>query len=282
MKHICWSHLGGLVNTLQTRSQQQAYRQRPSCRPAACGTCGHSRCCRHSSRPQPRTLHAGRMLAEPPQICCSAPADILMHAWRLSSWEGLEAPLLVQNWMPRENAVLAAAVGPPWILTSSGGASPAAHREVSSVATMFSSNETNGGMLTDEQQAALRILMFTAWSYPWRPHLEAGSPCSLAGSGSCTPSCRPWLGKRWSLAATGSPGLPAKAGQAREYCCSVQQHIDCWGAACHSVHLLYQTCGSAYCEHSCAASGIRTAHLRPAGLLQRLPLLRGGRHELIH
>lgn len=35
-----------------------------------------------------------------------------------------KAPLLVQYWMPRLKAVEAWAVGPPWILISSGGFSP--------------------------------------------------------------------------------------------------------------------------------------------------------------
>ena len=33
-------------------------------------------------------------------------------------------PRLVQNWLPKLNAVDAALVGPPWLFTSSGGRSP--------------------------------------------------------------------------------------------------------------------------------------------------------------
>jgi hypothetical protein len=129
-KHIYWTPPCGLMTSYRLHYSSKAHRRRPSCQPAACGTCGRSLCCRHSSHPRPHTLHAG-------QVAWGSSPDLLCYVLRPPCMRGgclaerdLKAPLLVQNWMPRENAVLAAAVGPPWILTSSGGASPAAHQGV--------------------------------------------------------------------------------------------------------------------------------------------------------
>lgn len=113
-------------------------------------------------------------------------------------------------------------------------------------------NNKNVAMFTDERQAALRLSMFNASSCPWQPHLEAGSPCLLAGSGSCMLSCPPWLGKRWSLVATGSPGLPAIAWQGLSIAASCHYISTAGIQLATNVQLLYQPYGSVL--HSCAAA----------------------------